>query len=81
MYDTADLLPSERQYKRKIKKWDFKKNSKAVENRSALLALESSATNLDIASVYEVKGEGIAAHKLLRYARSCGLGTQNIGES
>ena len=77
--DTDSMMWSERQYKRRIKKWKLEKNSKADEKTHALTLLQGSETRLDLASVYNFYGKDIAAHKLLRHARSRGIEPPNIG--
>ncbi|OAL43115.1 hypothetical protein IQ07DRAFT_637274 [Pyrenochaeta sp. DS3sAY3a] len=75
MQDEHGFHATERQYKRKIKKWDLEKNSKATEKQHALMTLKSSDSSLDMACSYKLNGKIIPAHKLLRFARSGRVGT------
>ncbi|CAI6336448.1 unnamed protein product [Periconia digitata] len=78
MQDEYGFYATERQYKRKIKAWGLEKNSKATEKANALVRLKETEANLDLAHVYKFRGKDIAAHKLLRYAKSHDLEPPNI---
>lgn len=68
----ADIVRSQRQYKRKIKLWGLEKNIKAEEKRDILLNVKLTSAALQGERMYTLYGKAVAAHKLRRYWRSHG---------